>query len=99
MKNPLWNYRSHRDDLRERKEPKPKQAQQDGASDATVELQERYGKWRRILKDKPELSSKLHEEGSLGLATFGYEPRQERIADVVKAPAGGFSCDETVVCG
>lgn len=99
MKNPLWNYHSHRGDLKERKEPKPKQAQQDGTADATLKLQERYGKWRVMLKDKPELSVKLHEEGSAGLATFGYEPRQAHITDLDKAVAGVFSCDETVVCG
>ena len=35
----------------------------------------RYGKWKEVLKNSPELSAKLHDEGTKGLKVFGYEPR------------------------
>jgi hypothetical protein len=55
----------------------------------------RYGKWVELLKDKPEVSQKLHEEGAQGLIDFGYEParRFQDFADV-----SDFRCDARVQC-
>jgi hypothetical protein len=66
------------------------------APDESPEIQKRYGKWREMLKDDPDLSSKLHQEGAKGLAKFGYEPQ----TNFYNSPSStnGFACDETVVC-
>jgi len=58
----------------------------------------RYGKWRELLKDDPNLSALLHHEGAKGLATFGYEPPL-RFMDANTSPIKDFTCDETVICG
>ena len=60
------------------------------------EIKKRYGKWRELLKEKPDLSAKLHEVGAKGLGMFGYEP-QTNFYDS-SSPINGFQCDETVIC-
>jgi hypothetical protein len=65
-------------------------------SDESPKIQKRYGKWREMLKDDPDLSSKLHQEGAKGLAMLGYEP----LRDFYDSPSStnGFACDKTVIC-
>jgi hypothetical protein len=67
-----------------------------GRVDQSPKVQKRYGKWREMLKEKPDLSAKLHAEGAKGLATFGYEP-QTSFYDS-PSPTNGFQCDESVIC-
>jgi len=99
----LWNYRNHADNFRGNKPPYQMRTgkdknQHDGTPEDTPKLHERYGKWRGLLKDKPDLSAKLHKEGADGLATFGYEPHQAHLADTGTV-ISDFICDESVVCG
>lgn len=61
----------------------------------------RYGKWRELLKDKPDLAALLHKEGAKGLATFGYEPESSSFMDpprTLTVAVKDFSCDESVIC-
>ena len=72
-------------------------------STATVNVHltvnERYGKWERLLKDKPDVAAELHKEGRKGLAAFGYEPPHSFIMGSYNSPATrSFQCDETVMC-
>lgn len=64
--------------------------------DNSPKVEKRYGKWREMLKEKPDLSAKLHEAGAKGLATFGYEP-QTSFYDSPSS-INGFQCEETVIC-
>jgi hypothetical protein len=73
-------------------------SQQTDASRApSSKVHSRYGKWRDLLKDKPEISALLHNHGSQGLQTFGYEPPSE-FMNPDTSPVKDFVCDETVVC-
>jgi hypothetical protein len=73
-------------------------SQQTDASRApSSKVHSRYGKWRDLLKDKPEISALLHKHGSQGLQTFGYEPPSE-FMNPDTSPVKDFVCDETVVC-
>ena len=49
----------------------------------------RYGKWAKVVQDRPELLRVLHHEGSHSLRLFGYEPKS-RFSD--------FPRKETNVC-
>lgn len=48
-------------------------------SEPAEHVKQRYGKWRHLLENKPELSSMLHQQGAKGLAVFGYEPRSTML--------------------
>lgn len=101
----LWGHHSRPDNFREfvthgrtRNGASRIRAQEESTpTESPPKLHERYGKWRSILKDKPEVSAKLHKEGARGLASFGYEPYQPRLAGARPA-AQDFICDERVVC-
>jgi len=71
--------------------------QTDGSQAPSSKVHSRYGKWRDLLKDKPEISALLHKHGSQGLQTFGYEPPSE-FMNPDTWPVKDFVCDETVVC-
>jgi hypothetical protein len=103
----LWgNFHSHPDDLREvathhskiRKDTNKKDTEDKSPTESHPKVNQRYGKWKSLLKDKPEVSSKLHEEGATGLATFGYEPFQAYFGGI-RPPAHDFACDRRIVCG
>lgn len=66
-------------------------------SEEATDIHGRYGKWRERLKDLPDVSAKLHQEGAKGLAAFGYEPSSS-FMDPQTSPIKGFRCDESVVC-
>ncbi len=72
-------------------------SQQTASQEPLSRVHSRYGKWRELLKDKPEISAMLHKHGSEGLRTFGYEPRSE-FMNPDTSPVKDFVCDETVVC-
>lgn len=52
-----------------------------------LSLDERYGKWKQILRDKPELAAMLHNVGAEGLAAFGYQPPAERWLSLGSRPS------------
>jgi hypothetical protein len=103
----LWgNIHSHPDDLREvatrhrkiRKDTNKKDTEDKSPTESPPKVNQRYGKWKSILKDKPEVSSKLHKEGAKGLATFGYEPFQAFFGGI-RPPGHDFACDRRIICG
>jgi hypothetical protein len=57
-------------------------------------VEERYGKWFKILESDPKLLERIHREGSKALKMFGYEPL-ERFMDTKPVD---FQCDASVVC-
>lgn len=104
-KGSLWKYRSSdKDGLSEsylsdlQRRERRQNEKQDETQKEAPKLEQRYGKWREMLKDKPELSAELHQEGADGLATFGYEPHQDRLSGLEKAITMDFPCDDTVIC-
>ena len=60
-------------------------------------VQQRYGKWQRILADKPKLSEHLHREGEKALKIFGYEPFVPSNTSTFSTNAG-FLCTASVIC-
>jgi hypothetical protein len=44
--------------------------------DNQSDINKRYGRWKKFLENRTELSKHLHEEGIEGLRFFGYEPRE-----------------------
>ena len=61
---------------------------------AVTSVHQRYGKWVEALRDKPDLSSRLHMEGGESLARFGYEPNR-RFMDIPDKP---LVCPADLVC-
>lgn len=55
-----------------------------------LSLDERYGKWKQILRDKPELATMLHNVGAEGLAAFGYQPPAERWLSLGSRPSSAL---------
>ena len=62
---------------------------------AKLGVTKRYGKWVELLKEKPALSLKLHNEGAKGLSAFGYEPAK-RFQD--PGEESDYLCDDTIRC-
>lgn len=93
----LWRHHLSLNDFGERKGRIRKAQEKIAPAESPPKINERYGKWRRILKDKPDVSAKLHKEGAQGLSTFGYEPYRHHFADPIPV-ALDFNCDERVVC-
>lgn len=60
----------------------------------TPTVEQRYGKWKTLLKDQTLLSKHLHEEGKEALQLFGYEPFQE---EKLSYPSLGFDCNEKIL--
>jgi hypothetical protein len=52
-----------------------------------LSLDERYGKWKQILRDKPKLAAMLYNVGAEGLAAFGYQPPAERWLSLGSRPS------------
>ncbi len=61
------------------------------------DVKARYGKWREPLERDPQLSEKLHREGSIGLASFGYEPWRDWMEP--DTSGGGFVCSRATTKG
>jgi hypothetical protein len=69
-------------------------------------VHQRYGKWQKLLADRPEVSAFLHQEGKEPLRVFGYEPatifsyytppNTKTALDVTEQP---FVCMKEVACG
>lgn len=60
----------------------------------------RYGKWKQMVENKPDLIRDIQKYGSVGLSQFGYEPqRSYPTENMVKLETGGYVCSaETSIC-
>lgn len=64
-----------------------------GHHKAKKNVLQRYGKWKSLLENQPELSNILHQEGKEALQMFGYEPPR-RFADLPASFDHGSVCDK-----
>jgi Sulfotransferase domain len=61
----------------------------------------RYGKWRHVLKDRPDVLEKLQAIGAPGLRLFGYEPCRDIYQDFpLRAGTNTVVCNtQDIACG
>lgn len=70
-------------------------AQNSGAEEEQKVLA-RYGKWKQLQQDKPEVLAELQKTGQMSLATFGYEPPARFLDDFASEDIRAFGCEAKV---
>ena len=61
-------------------------------------VKDRYGKWRDALDKDLMLSKELHDEGRVGLETFGYEPYSDWMDVKEEGGTGGNGLPIPPIC-